>query len=88
MKREEGRTRQAADTPYRPEVLGRSTGTVKWWDGARAFGFISCHSGRDYFFHVTGLVGTTAPPVGALVSFDITEGRRGPQASNVRLAAS
>ncbi|HEY5472940.1 MAG TPA: cold-shock protein [Candidatus Limnocylindrales bacterium] len=60
-------------------------GTVKWFNAVRGFGFIGQQEGADAFVHVKDL----APGVQALteneaVEFEVTEGRKGPQASHVR----
>jgi CspA family cold shock protein len=60
-------------------------GKVKWFSGQKGYGFIEQESGDDVFVHVNGL----APGVSTLsesqaVEFDVTEGRKGPQAVNVR----
>ncbi len=60
-------------------------GKVKWFSGQKGYGFIQQEGGNDVFVHVNGL----APGVGTLsenqdVEFDVTEGRKGPQAVNVR----
>ena len=60
-------------------------GKVKWFSGQKGYGFIEQEEGEDVFVHVNGL----APGVSTLaenqtVEFDVTEGRKGPQAVNVR----
>jgi CspA family cold shock protein len=60
-------------------------GKVKWFSGQKGYGFIEQEEGEDVFVHVNGL----APGVATLsenqtVEFDVTEGRKGPQAVNVR----
>ena len=60
-------------------------GTVKWFSGQKGYGFIRQDEGDDVFVHVNSL----APGVATLsenqtVEFDVTEGRKGPQAVNVR----
>jgi CspA family cold shock protein len=60
-------------------------GTVKWFDEKRGFGFISQMDGPDVFVHQDALgaegFGTLKP--GDRVEFDVTQGRKGPQATNV-----
>lgn len=60
-------------------------GKVKWFDPKKGFGFIERASGGDIFFHVSGLrdKSTTTIPNGSTVEFDIVEGKKGPQATNV-----
>jgi CspA family cold shock protein len=65
-----------------------ATGTVKWFNADKGYGFIAqANGGEDVFVHVTGLApGVNGLPEGQAVSFEVTEGRKGPQAVNVRLA--
>ena len=60
-------------------------GTVKWFDSEKGYGFIECNNGEDVFVHFTGIVGEGFRTLneGQTVNFQITEGNRGPQASNV-----
>ncbi|MDD4780126.1 MAG: cold-shock protein [Tissierellia bacterium] len=64
------------------------TGTVKWFDSAKGFGFISSDEGKDVFVHFTAIVsnGFKTLEEGQKVTFDVVEGARGPQAANVNLA--
>ncbi len=61
-------------------------GTVKWYDSSKGFGFIQTEEGNDVFVHHTGIEseGFSVLEEGDDVKFDITEGRRGPQAINVK----
>jgi len=61
------------------------TGTVKWFDSAKGFGFISSDDGKDVFVHFTAIVskGFKTLEEGQKVSFEVVEGARGPQAANV-----
>lgn len=61
-------------------------GKVKHFDEARGFGFISGDE-KDIFFHTTNTVGPE-PQKGDTVSFDMTEGRKGPEAINVTVIES
>ena len=64
-------------------------GAVKWFNSEKGFGFIKNNeSGEDVFVHFTGIVseGFRTLDEGQEVTFDITEGNRGPQAVNVCLA--
>ena len=61
------------------------TGKVKWFDAAKGFGFIQTEEGKDVFVHYTGIVkeGFKRLDENQEVEFEITEGKRGPQATNV-----
>ncbi len=60
-------------------------GTVKWFNAEKGFGFISRTDGDDVFVHHTAIVGEGYRSLdeGQKVSFDVTQGKKGPQASNV-----
>ena len=60
-------------------------GTVKWFNGAKGYGFITDEEGKDVFVHFTGLnmEGFKTLEEGAEVEFDVSEGAKGPQATNV-----
>jgi len=61
-------------------------GTVKWFNGTKGFGFITCEEdGSEVFVHFSGIVGDGFKSLedGESVTFDIQEGQRGPQAVNV-----
>ena len=60
------------------------TGTVKFFNEAKGFGFIKEESGQDIFVHVTGL--TEEIRENDQVVFDIQEGKKGLNAINVKLA--
>lgn len=64
-----------------------NTGTVKWFNSTKGFGFITKDdNGEDVFVHFSGIAseGFKSLEDGQRVSFDVTEGNRGPQAVNVR----
>jgi CspA family cold shock protein len=62
-----------------------TTGTVKFFNDSKGFGFITPADGsKDVFVHVTALSGVDSLNEGQEVSFDITEGKKGLQAENVR----
>lgn len=64
-------------------------GTVKWFNSEKGFGFIkNSENGEDIFVHFTGIVaeGFKTLEEGQEVTFDITNGDRGPQAVNVCVA--
>ena len=62
-----------------------SNGTVKWFNAEKGYGFISQESGNDVFVHFSAIQGDGFKTLeeGQKVSFDIEEGPRGAQASNV-----
>jgi len=61
-------------------------GTVKWFNDSKGFGFISQEGGKDVFVHHTAIEGEGFRSLaeGDRVQFEVTEGPKGPQASNVR----
>jgi CspA family cold shock protein len=65
-----------------------ATGTVKWFNDAKGFGFITQESGEDVFVHYSAIQGDGFRTLkeGARVEFDITRGPKGLQASNVRVS--
>ncbi len=65
-------------------------GTVKWFNATKGYGFITnSENGEDVFVHFSGIVadGYKTLEEGQSVTFDITEGSRGPQATNVVVVA-
>ncbi|MEX2499282.1 MAG: cold-shock protein [Wenzhouxiangellaceae bacterium] len=66
--------------------MSNTTGTVKWFNDAKGFGFISQDDGgKDVFVHFSALTGSGFKSLaeGQKVQFDVTDGAKGPQASNV-----
>ncbi len=60
-------------------------GTVKWFSTQKGYGFITQDEGGDIFVHVTGLApGTTGLDENQRVEFELSEGRKGPQATDVK----
>jgi CspA family cold shock protein len=61
-------------------------GTVKWFSDQKGFGFISREDGDDVFVHHSGILGEGYRSLteGQAVEFDVTQGQKGPQATNVR----
>lgn len=66
-----------------------STGTVKWFNNQKGYGFISDSEGNDVFVHFSGLSmdGFKTLEEGATVEFEVTDGAKGPQATNVTVVA-
>ncbi len=64
------------------------TGTVKWFNGAKGYGFISRDSGEDVFVHFKEIVGDGYKSLneGDKVGFEVTKGPKGLQATNVTKA--
>ena len=62
------------------------TGRVKWYDADKGFGFIAQEGGEDVHVRASALpAGVTALKPGQKVDFGVADGRRGPQALQVRL---
>ncbi|MBQ1748844.1 MAG: cold shock domain-containing protein [Lachnospiraceae bacterium] len=60
-------------------------GTVKWFNNQKGYGFINGQEGNDVFVHFSGIVsdGFKTLEEGAEVEYDVTDGKKGPQAVNV-----
>ena len=65
----------------------RTTGTVKWFNDAKGFGFITTDGGDDVFVHYSAIQGNgfRSLPEGAHVEFEVARGPKGLQAANVSL---
>ena len=65
----------------------KEQGTVKWFNGSKGFGFIERESGEDVFVHFSAILadGYRSLDEGQRVEFVVTQGDKGPQASEVIL---
>ena len=64
----------------------RVTGTVKWFNSSKGYGFISREEGDDVFVHYQSIQGDGYKSLeeGQKVEFEVTQGQKGPQASDVK----
>ena len=67
----------------------RETGTVKWFNGSKGFGFIQREQGADVFVHYSAIEGGGFRNLeeGQRVELTVTEGKKGPQAEKVTILA-
>jgi CspA family cold shock protein len=65
--------------------MSTTTGTVKWFNDAKGFGFIEQESGADVFAHFSNITGEGHKSLveGQKVEFTVTQGQKGPQAENI-----
>ncbi len=65
--------------------MARLTGTVKWFNDAKGYGFISREGGPDVFVHFSAIQGSGFKSLqeGDRVEFEIVQGQKGPQAADV-----
>lgn len=65
--------------------MSTTTGTVKWFNEAKGFGFIEQENGPDVFAHHSAIVGEGFKTLaeGQKVEFTVTQGQKGPQAANI-----
>jgi cold shock protein len=72
-------------------VKEMATGTVKWFNDAKGYGFVAPSDGsKDVFVHFSAIEGDGFKTLaeGAQVEFEIEDGPKGPQAQNVRIVAA
>ena len=62
-----------------------TNGTVKWFNDSKGFGFITGEDGNDVFAHFSAIQGDGFKTLeeGQAVSYDVEDGQRGPQATNI-----
>jgi len=65
--------------------MSTTTGRVKWFDEKKGFGFIEREDGNDVFVHFKAITGDGYKTLaeGQEVEFEVEQGQKGPQASNV-----
>jgi CspA family cold shock protein len=65
----------------------RTTGTVKWFNGSKGYGFIEREEGADVFVHFSAIQGAGFRNLeeGQNVEFDVEQGQKGLQATNVTI---
>ena len=65
--------------------MSTTTGTVKWFNESKGFGFIERESGPDVFAHFSAITGGGFKTLveGQKVEFTVTQGQKGPQAENI-----
>lgn len=65
-----------------------NSGTVKWFDQKKGYGFITMDSGEDVFVHFSSIVGEGFKTLndGDKVNFEVVQGKKGKEAKNVQKA--
>ncbi|MFT4581209.1 MAG: CspA family cold shock protein [Gammaproteobacteria bacterium] len=67
------------------DMAERVTGTVKWFSDDKGYGFIEQENGKDVFVHHSAINGEGRKSLqeGQMVTMEVTQGQKGPQAENV-----
>ncbi|MDC5614259.1 cold-shock protein [Acinetobacter baumannii] len=70
--------------------MSNTTGTVKWFNETKGFGFIQTDEGKDVFVHFSEIQtqGFKVLLEGQRVQFTVTQGKKGPQASNITIVTN
>lgn len=65
--------------------MAKEKGKVKWFNNAKGYGFVERENGEDVFVHYTAIVGDGYKTLeeGAVVEFEVVQGKKGLQATNV-----
>jgi CspA family cold shock protein len=82
-----GSDSRAQTFSFLQELTYMATGTVKWFNDSKGFGFITPDGGgKDLFAHHSSIQGTGFKSLkeGQKVSFDVTQGQKGPAAANIK----
>ncbi|HOC02315.1 MAG TPA: cold shock domain-containing protein [Candidatus Ratteibacteria bacterium] len=65
--------------------MAKEKGKVKWFNNAKGYGFVERENGEDVFVHYTAIMGDGYKTLeeGATVEFEVVQGKKGLQATNV-----
>jgi CspA family cold shock protein len=86
---EQNRTPKNFKLPKEANTMSeRIIGTVKWFNGDKGFGFIEREGGKDVFVHFSAIQGAGFRNLqeGQKVEFNVEQGPKGPQATNVTMS--
>ncbi|NRF94820.1 cold shock domain-containing protein [Paenibacillus frigoriresistens] len=62
-----------------------TAGKIKWFSDEKGFGFIQDDAGSEYFFHIKSVNSTHEPKKGSAVTFNISQGKKGPEARDITI---